>query len=448
MADQTMFETRLAAALGRYADLAPTMDDEAVAHAAIEAAEGRRAGWLATIRQAILSPVSPTPSARVAYLLVILALLLAAILVAVASGYFRSEPLLVPGRNGAIVYTFGGNNHEAVADAAIDPDGTGLRQVDAGRCPAYSQDGRVLTWMSFEDSAAYLVVASSDGAQTGKVLLVESAQQEVSFALSPDGGRVAWFKPVAPASVPSSAPDGGFTSVGPSAELWVASVEGNEGTRIVSVSAVPGEFYDAPVWSPDGRSIAFGTYLTDPATGAAHRTAIDVIAADGSNRHRVTSRPSFTDDGKTWSPDGRYLAYVGVAGDSAKTTDTFVVSADGTDEHLLTDTRAAEHHPVWSPDGAFLGFETSADGEADRVTTIGVDGASPLGPPALGPASDWFVWSPDGRQLLWQELSSLGSEKYQTTIHAIDREFRQPPTTLQVVDGLVVCTPTWQRLEG
>src|SRR5213593_1750184 len=109
MADDTAFETRLASALGRYADLAPTMDDEAVARAAIEAGGGARAGWLTTIRQAILSPVSPTPSARVAYLLVILALLLAAILLAVASGYFRSEPLPVPGRNGVIVYTFGGN---------------------------------------------------------------------------------------------------------------------------------------------------------------------------------------------------------------------------------------------------------------------------------------------------------------------------------------------------
>jgi hypothetical protein len=447
MADQTVFETRLTAALRRYADLAPTMDDEAVAHAAIEAAEGRRAGWSARIRGAILGPIVPARPPQIAYLLVILALLLAAIMVAVASGYFRSEPLPVPGRNGEIVYTFQGNDHTTGGSVAIDAAGTGKRTIEAGRCPTYSRDGNVLAWLSYEGSV-FLAVRGPGQTPPRKLLLVEEAQQEVSFALSPDGGRVAWFKPVAPASVPSSAPDGGFTSVGPSAELWVAPVGGNEGTRIVSVSAVPGEFYDAPVWSPDGRSIAFGTYLTDPATGAAHRTAIDAIAADGSNRRRVTSRPSFTDDGKTWSPDGRYLAYVGVVGDTAKPTDMFVVSADGTDEHLLTDTRAAEHHPVWSPDGAFLGFETSADGEADRVTTIGVDGASPLGPPALGPASDWFVWSPDGRQVLWQELSSLGSEKFQTTIHAIDREFRQPPTTLQVVDGLVVCTPTWQRLEG
>jgi len=49
--------------------------------------------------------------------------------------------------------------------------------------------------------------------------------------------------------------------------------------------------------------------------------------------------------------------------------------------------------------------------------------------------------------LLWQELFTLGSETFRTTLHSIDREFRQPSTTLQVVDGLIVCPPSWQGLD-
>jgi WD40 repeat protein len=459
MADDTIFETRLAASLGRYAELAPTMDDETIARVAIDARRTARPGWLAALGNMLLGPITPSTGTRVAYLVVLLALLLAAILVAVAGGFFRNESLPLPGRNGAIVYSFGGNNHEAVANVAIDPDGTGDHPIDAGRCPTYSREGAVLAWLSY-DGAASLFVASADGSGQRTVLLVETPQTSVSYAVSPDGNRVAWFKPAPTDPAESTAPDGTPAAQGPGAELWVAPLDGSQGVRIVPAATVSGESYDSPVWSPDGRRIAFATYVADNTTGEARRTAIDVVAADGSDRRRLSSRPGLVDDGMSWSPDGRSLAYIGLPDGPAEPTSTegspsigarprdlFLIGADGTGDRNLTDTPTFEHNPDWSPDGAFLAFETSAEGVADRVTTIKVDGASAVGPPRLGPESDWFVWSPDGRQLLWQELTTTGSETYRTTLHSIDPEFGQPSTTLQVVDGLIVCPPTWQRLE-
>jgi Tol biopolymer transport system component len=459
MADDTIFETRLAAALGRYAELAPTMDDKAIARVAIDAAPYARAGWLAALRGAILGSIAQVRGTRVAYLLVMLALLLAAILIAVAGGSLRNESLPLPGRNGAIVYSFGGNNHEAVANVAMNPDGTGVRSVEAGRCPTYSSDGAVLAWLSY-DGAASLVVADADGTSSRTVLLVETPQISVSYAVSPDGNRVAWFKPAQAGPSESTAPDGTPAAQGPGAELWVAPLDGSQGVRIVPASTVAGESYDSPVWSPDGRRIAFATYVAHSTTGEAQRTAIDVVAADGLDRRRLTSRPGLIEEGMSWSPDGRFLAYVGLPDGLAEPTSTggspsvgarprdlFLIGTDGTGDRSLTDTPTFEHNPEWSPDGAFLAFETSAEGMADRVTTIKVDGAAPVGFPTLGPESDWFVWSPDGRQLLWQELTTTGSETYRTTLHSIDREFRQPSITLQVVDGLIVCPPSWQRLE-
>ena len=137
MADDTIFETRLAAALGRYAELAPTMDDETIARVAIDARRTARPGWLAALRNMLLGPITPSTGTRVAYLVVLLALLLAAILVAVAGGFFRNKSLPLPGRNGAIVYSFGGNNHEAVANVAIDPDGTGDHPDRRGSVPDF-----------------------------------------------------------------------------------------------------------------------------------------------------------------------------------------------------------------------------------------------------------------------------------------------------------------------
>ena len=58
----------------------------------------------------------------------------------------------------------------------------------------------------------------------------------------------------------------------------------------------------------------------------------------------------------------------------------------------------------------------------------------------------WFVWSPDGRELLWQEIASIGPEAVRSTIRAGDPRFSQPPRTLKVFDGVITCTPSWQRL--
>jgi Tol biopolymer transport system component len=270
----------------------------------------------------------------------------------------------------------------------------------------------------------------------------------VSFALSPDGKRVAWFKPSVSGEV---------------VELWVAMVAGGSPTRILPASIVRDESYSSPLWSPGGDRIAFGTYVADPATGERHRTAISVVAPDGSGLHRLTTRAGVLDDAMSWSADGRFLAYLGVpdARDvhsipptasggpqgGSPPGDVFVIGADGSGDRNVTNTPASEHGPAWSPDGAVLAFDTSADGEAHRLTTVRMNGPTPVGPPVLGPASEWFVWSPDGSELLWLEVTSLGTEAYRSTIHSTDPEFRQPPTTLQAVDGLIVCPPSWQRLE-
>jgi Tol biopolymer transport system component len=439
MVDETMFERRLAVALGQYADLAPTMDDELVARTAVRAGGRPRFGWLGQFAETFLSPGPAGQGMRVAYVLVLLALLLAALLAAVVGGFFRGESPIVVGHNGAIVYTIGPNNHQAVTSVAIDPDGQGIRQIEAGRCPTYSRDGKVLAWMSYEDAGAFLVVAGADGTESRRVRLVESAQQSVAFDLSPDGTRVAWFKP------PSADVQG--------SELWVApvdggtSVGGNDGSRIAPASTIQGETYGSPSWSPDGHWIAFATYVRNATSGETRRPAIDVIAADGSERRRLTTRPG-PQDALAWSPDSQSLAFVGLeAGSTVSRQDVYVIGVDGKGERNLTASPATMTNVAWSSDGAFLGYLTSADAGVARLTTLQVEGATGA-QPVMGPDAEWFVWSPDGRELLWSQVVAVDPETNRTTLFSNDRGFQEPPRTLQVVDGLIVCTPSWQRLEG
>lgn len=447
MHDDMTFETRLTDALGRYAELAPDMDDALVAQQAIVAGGPRRISWRDYLRGGGLDRAGVGRSTlRVGYLLIVLALVLGAILVALALGALRDETFRPLGRNGAIAFSFGGNDHEPVAIHLVNPDGTGDHEINVARCPTYSTDGSVLASVSYE-GPAYLVVQSVDGTPSRKVLLVEAPLGSVSYALSPDGTEVAWFKPSPSATSTDRT------------ELWLAPVAGGPGMRIVPGSDIPGEFYDTPLWSPDGGHIAFGSYVADATTGERHRRAISVVGADGSDVRRLTARPGLLDDGMSWSPDERFLAYVGLPDGvpiPISTTDApavfpprdvFVIGVDGTGDRALTNTPASEIRPEWSPDGAVLAFETFADGEAHRLTTVHMNGPTPVGLPVLGPESPWFVWSPDGAKLLWLEVTSLGSEANRSTLHAIDRDLRGSSTTLRAVDGLIVCAPSWQRLE-
>ena len=368
--------------------------------------------------------------------------MLAAILVVVVGSAFRPAPSRPIGRNGTIAFTVQGNDHGPAGTHLMNADGSGDRAIAAERCPIYSGDGRLLAALAY-DGSAFLVIRDGDGNPVQRLALVDDATTSVTFALSPDGTRVAWFKPEAAGD-----------------ELWVAPVTGGPGIRVVPATNVPGESQASPVWSPDGSSIAFVAYAADAVTGDRRRSAIDVVAADGSDRRRITTRPGLLDDGLSWSPDGRSLAYAGVtdarpipssSGDGAPIAlparDLFVIGADGKGDLDVTNTAGSETQPAWSPDGTALAFDTSGDGEAHRLTTVRMNGPTPAGRPILGPEAAWFLWSPDGTALLWPEVTTVGPETFHTTIHSIDRDFRQAAVTLQSLDGQVVCPPSWQRLE-
>ncbi|MCC6171072.1 MAG: S9 family peptidase [Gammaproteobacteria bacterium] len=108
-------------------------------------------------------------------------------------------------------------------------------------------------------------------------------------AISPDG-RLA----VVPVTRYDVEEDKGRT------DLWLFPVAGGEGRQLTADEAAD----TSPVWSPDGRSIAFVSKRGDD-----EQTQIYVIAVDGGEARRVTEVPTGADAPK-WFPDGRRLAFV------------------------------------------------------------------------------------------------------------------------------------------
>jgi TolB protein len=147
-------------------------------------------------------------------------------------------------------------------------------------------------------------------------------------------------------------------------------------------------------FSPDGKRLAFSA-----SSPASRQSQVYVADANGSNpRLVVSAAPSYFHG---WSPDGRYLAFVGQRGGHYN---LFRVRASGGPEQRLTSKPVYDDGPDYSPDGKWIYFNSNRSGGWD-IWRMPAGGAGPDDAEAQRVTSDdledWFPHpSPDGKWLL------------------------------------------------
>ncbi|MBN1190588.1 MAG: PD40 domain-containing protein [Dehalococcoidales bacterium] len=157
-------------------------------------------------------------------------------------------------------------------------------------------------------------------------------------------------------------------------------------------------FSDNPAWSPDGRKIAYAS------ASFANNPAIYVIDADGSNPVRLTNN-SFPEYNPVWSPDGTKIAFERYMDNNH--TDIWVMNIDGTDMRNLTNDPADDREPAWSPDGTRIAFTSNRNSNHD-IYLMDADGTNVkrlTSHPNMGKDP---CWSPDGTMLAYSGHSSSG----------------------------------------
>ena len=179
----------------------------------------------------------------------------------------------------------------------------------------------------------------------------------------------------------------------------------------------PGAADHAPVWSPDGKKVA---WFSD-ATGE-YRLLIGGQDALESPREIQLEHPTYYYD-PAWSPDGKYLAFTD-AGRNLLIADVAtgkVTRADG-DTYAHPDRTLV---PVWSPDSRWIAYSkrlstqyrtimvySVAEAKARRLT----DGLSDAGNPA---------WDASGKYLYFLASTDYGLASGWLDLSSYDRKVRQ-----------------------
>jgi tricorn protease len=191
---------------------------------------------------------------------------------------------------------------------------------------------------------------------------VDPAQQ-IDYALGPNGKRALF-----------------------SARGDIFSVPAEDGaTR--DLTNTQGADEDHPVWSPDGKTVAYTTDVTGT-------PQIAVRPAEGGPEKVLTSFPSGYLYGPIFSPDGKQLSF------SDGEHKLWVVGVDGGAPKLVAQDKVNEiHDQAFSPDGRWLAFSMSATARrrdlyfyeiaTGKLTRLGDGSSVDAGP----------VWSPDGKYL-------------------------------------------------
>ena len=168
-----------------------------------------------------------------------------------------------------------------------------------------------------------------------------------------------------------------------SGDIWTADLERGGFTRVTSD---PG-FENVPVWSPDGRRIAFSA-------DRGRSAALVVRDAGGGEEQVLVDRRAFPLD---WSADGRYVLFMASQGNSA--TDIHAYDTTQRTTIAVAASAFAEEGAAFSPDGKWVAYSSNESERRQVYLRSFPDGSTNLAVSTAGGVQP--RWRGDGKELFY-----------------------------------------------
>jgi Tol biopolymer transport system component len=221
--------------------------------------------------------------------------------------------------------------------------------------------------------------------RTGKVVeRIGPKGRYRDLALSPDGKRIAV----------SGQDSSGY-------DLWILESGQSTLTRLTN-GASSGEENRYPVWSPDGKKIAF-------VSTQAGKSRLHLKDATGNGADEILVDSQILMRDLSWSADGRFLVY-GVTGDSRTGDDIWAIPMTGDRKSFaVVQTLSNEHLAQISPDGKWIAYVSQRNlangGGPDTFVRPFPDGPSEIRISTPAPAV-YPRWGSDGKELFFVGLGN------------------------------------------
>ena len=249
------------------------------------------------------------------------------------------------------------------------PVGEGLGIDNVGGASFSISNNGVLVFRSGEQQGRRLLWVDRSGKATPALA---EFRNYADTAISPDGKRVAFDVNDGPGK----------------ADLWIRDLARDVTTRFTFDK----ERDFAPIWSPDGKKIAYSRE---------NKTAWDLYIKDaaGTGEPELLLESAENKFATDWSKDGSYLIFASLGKES--NWDIYALPMNGDRKpRQLVKTRFSEHGATLSPDGKYLAYRSGESGQTEVYVQEFPEAKSKYQVSTAG-GYDPF-WRADGRELYYR----------------------------------------------
>jgi len=190
--------------------------------------------------------------------------------------------------------------------------------------------------------------------------------------------------PPRPYAWPRLSPDGRLLAVAlQQTDIWVYDIPRGNPSRLTFEGAST-----FPIWSPDGRRIAFASAREGKAPNLFWKPA------DGSGPDERLTTSQNLQYPATWSPDGQVIGFAEM--DAATGLDLWALPLSDRKPRLFLRTPSHEFAPKFSPDGRWLAYGSNESGRPEIYVQ-----------PFPGPGGKWQISTDGGQEVLWARTGEM-----------------------------------------